>query len=236
MSEHDRAEHDVFRKLLGFGFDHHHGVVGAGDDEVEVAFLDLGVGRVEDIFAVDVADARGADRAHERHARDGERGRRGDHRQDVGLVLAVVGKDLRDHEDFIVEAFGEQRADRAIDQAAGQRFLFGRAALTLEEAARDAPGGRIFFLVVDGQREEVLSRLDGLGGGHRAQHDGFAERREDGAIGLARNAPGLELEGLAFEVDFDSLDIKHIISFPTRRMRRGFVCAGNPARGGVGHF
>ncbi len=36
-----RAEHDLFGKLLGFGFDHHHRVVGAGDDEVELAFLDL---------------------------------------------------------------------------------------------------------------------------------------------------------------------------------------------------
>jgi hypothetical protein len=32
-------------------------------------------GRVEDVLAVDVADARGADRAHERHARDRQRGR-----------------------------------------------------------------------------------------------------------------------------------------------------------------
>ena len=41
VGEHDGAEHDVFGKLLGFGFDHHHRVVGAGDDEVELAFGDL---------------------------------------------------------------------------------------------------------------------------------------------------------------------------------------------------
>src|SRR6185295_19655894 len=99
-----------------------------------------------------------------RYPADGQRGRRRDHRQDVGLVLAVVGEDLRDHQDLIVEAFGEQRADWAVDQAAGQRFLFGGAALTLEEAAGNAPRGREFFLVVDGQREEVLARLNRLGG------------------------------------------------------------------------
>ena len=213
VSEHHRAEHDVFAKFLGFGFDHHHGVERAGDDEVEFAFLDLGVGRVEDIFAVLVADARGADRTHERNAAEAERGRRGAHGDDVGLILAVVGKDLRDHEDFIVEAVREQRADRAIDQAAGQRFLFGGAALTLEEAARDTPGGREFFLVVDGQREEVLPRLDALGGGHRAEDDGLAQGRDYRAIGLARNAAGFELQRLAAEVDFHSLDIEHLISF-----------------------
>ena len=36
MGEHDGAEHDLFRKLLGFGFDHHHRVMGAGDDEIEL--------------------------------------------------------------------------------------------------------------------------------------------------------------------------------------------------------
>ena len=41
MGEHDGAEHLVFRQLLGFGFDHHHRVVGAGDDQVEIAFGDL---------------------------------------------------------------------------------------------------------------------------------------------------------------------------------------------------
>jgi len=92
MGEHDGAKHDVFRQLFRFGFDHHHRAERAGDDEVELPFGDLGVGRVEDVLAVDVTDARGADRAHERDAGDGEGGRRGDHRQDVGLVLAVVGR------------------------------------------------------------------------------------------------------------------------------------------------
>ena len=139
------------------------------------------------------------------------------------------------HEDFVVEAFGEQRADRAIDQAAGQRFLFGRAALALEEAARDAPGGREFFLVVDGQREEVLSRLDGLGGGHRAEDDGFAKGREDRAVGLAGNAARFELQGLSAELDFYSFDIEHFISF-TRAAgcRRGSCVQTSRSASGVG--
>ena len=128
------------------------------------------------------------------------------------------------HEDLIVEAFREQRADRAVDQAAGQRFLFGRAALALEEAARDAPGGREFFLVVDGQREEVLARLDRLGGGDRAEDDGFAKGRQDGAVGLAGNAARFELQGLSAELDFYGFDIKHFISFTPRPDAGGGSC------------
>ena len=105
-----RAQHDLFRQFLGFGFDHHHGGTGGGDDEIEIARLGLFQRRVQDVFAVDIADARGADRAHERHARDGKRGGRGDHREDVGLVLAVIAQHLADDVDFVVEAFREQRA------------------------------------------------------------------------------------------------------------------------------
>jgi len=56
---------------------------------------------------------------------------------------------------------------------------------------------------VDGQREEVLARLDGLGGGDRAEDDGFAEGRENRAIGLTGNAARFELEGLSAQLDFD---------------------------------
>ena len=41
VGEHDGAEHDLFGQLLGFGFDHHHRIAGAGDDQVELAFGDL---------------------------------------------------------------------------------------------------------------------------------------------------------------------------------------------------
>ena len=90
VRELDRAEHDLFRKLLGFGFDHHHGIAGCGDDEIELACLDLLDGRVEDILAIDVADARCADRAHERNTRNGQCSRGRDHCQHVRLVLAVI--------------------------------------------------------------------------------------------------------------------------------------------------
>jgi hypothetical protein len=65
VAEHDGAEHDIFGQFLGFGFHHQNGVGGAGDDQVERGFGHLVDMRVEHIFAVDVADARAADRAHE---------------------------------------------------------------------------------------------------------------------------------------------------------------------------
>ena len=41
MAEHHGAEHDVFGELLGFRLDHQHGVLRAGDDEIELALRHL---------------------------------------------------------------------------------------------------------------------------------------------------------------------------------------------------
>ena len=76
-----------------------------------------------------IADARGADRAHEGHAGDGQGGRGGDHGDDVGIVLEVVLQHGADDLDFVLEALDEQRADRTVDQAGDQGFLLGRTRL-----------------------------------------------------------------------------------------------------------
>src|SRR5205085_5661042 len=93
---------------------------------------------------------------------------------------------------------------------------FRRSALTLEEAAGDAPRSREFFLVVDGQREEILPRLDRLCRGDGAEDNGFAKGRENRAVGLAGNAARFELEGLSTPLDFDCFRIEHVFSFTPR--------------------
>ncbi len=65
VAEHDRAEHDGFRQFLRLQLDHQDRVLGAGDDEVELALRHLVDLRVEHVFVVDEADAGGGDRAHE---------------------------------------------------------------------------------------------------------------------------------------------------------------------------
>ena len=102
---------------------------GAGDDEVELALGHLVELRIEHVFVVDEADAGGADRAHERRAGQRQRGGGRDHRDDVGIVLQVVRQHGDDHLGVAAPAVGEQRTDRAVDQARDQRLLFGRTRL-----------------------------------------------------------------------------------------------------------
>jgi hypothetical protein len=56
----------------------------------------------------------------------------------VGVVVGVGRHDHPDDLRLVAPAGGEERPDRAVDQPAGEHFLFGRLALALEEAARDA--------------------------------------------------------------------------------------------------
>ena len=209
VAEHHGAEHDLLGQLLGFRLDHQHRVLGAGDDEVELALGHLVERRVEHVFVVDEADARGADRPHERRARQRQRRRRGDQREDVGIVFEIVRQRGDDHLRLVAPAIGEQRADRAVDQARDQRLLLGRPAFALEVAAGNAAGGVILLLVVDGQRQEVDAFARRLGGDHGRQHVGLAVGGEDGAVGLAGYLAGLEGELAPAPIELNTVDIEH---------------------------
>jgi hypothetical protein len=142
-------------------------------------------------------------------ARDHQGGRGGDHGDDVGIVLEVMRQDGRHDLDFVLEALHEQRADRTVDQAAGEGFLLRRRAFAAGEAAGDLARGVELLLVIHRQGEEVLTRLRGLGEHRRGEDHGLAVRGEDGAVGLTGHAAGFEREGLASPLERLSFDIEH---------------------------
>ena len=74
VTSHHRFQHGLLGQFLGLRLDHQHGVRGAGHDEIERGVFHLLDRRVHPDLALDDADARRPDRAHERHAREGERG------------------------------------------------------------------------------------------------------------------------------------------------------------------
>ena len=147
---------------------------------------------IQQVLPVTVADARGADRALERDARQRERGGSAEHRGDVRVDVRIERHDRGDHLHFVEEALGEQRADRAVDQARGERLLLRRPAFALEEAAGDAAGRVGLLDVVDRQREEVLVRVGVLAADGGDEDHGVAHGDEDRAVGLAREAAGFD--------------------------------------------
>ena len=127
----------------------------------------------------------------------------GDHRQNVRIVFQVMLHDGDDDLGVVLVAFREERADRTVDQAGNQRFLFRRTAFALEIAARDLAGGVGLFLVVDGQREEILAGLRRLGGNDRGENDGFAVGGQNRAVSLTGDLAGFQDERAARPFDFD---------------------------------
>ena len=217
VAELHRAEHLGLGELVGLGLDHHHRVLGAGDDQVEPL---LGVApqllhvvdcRVEHVAAVDEPDARRADRAEERRARQGSAARGGDHADDVGIVLHVVAEHGDDDLGLVLEALDEQRPDRPVDQAGGQHLLLGRPRLALEEAARNLAGGVGLFLVVNGQREEVEAGLRLLLVDDGGQHAGLAVGGDDGGVGLPGDLPRFEGERVMAPLDRFLDDVEHCL-------------------------
>ncbi len=157
----------VVPRVLGpAGFHHHDGDVGlggliegaAGDHQLEGGGVALLEGGMRDPGPVDaVGHPDGADRPVEGDARDHQGGRGGVDSQDVVGVDLVGAEDRADHVDLVAEAAGERRAERAVDQPAGQDGLVRALALPAEERAGDLPGGVGPLFDVDGQGEEVGS-------------------------------------------------------------------------------
>ena len=196
VAEHNRAEHDFFRQLLRFGFDHQHRGFGARHDQIHQRLLARGLARVQHVFAIDVAHACSAQRAVERDTRDRQRGAHADHCGDVGIDFRVQRHGVDHHMHFVNEAFRKQRTDRTVDQAAGQCLQLARLGFAFEKAAGD-PAGRIRLLdVVDCQREEILPRLWRLRGDHGGQHHGVVDVDQHGTTGLAGDFARFQHDGL----------------------------------------
>ena len=224
------AQHDFFAQLLGFGFHHQHSGFGASHHQVELAVFQLRLTGVQHVFTVDVTHTGSADGTVKRNATDRQRGRGGDQGGDVGLHLGVQAYHMHDHLNFVVEAFGEQRTDRAVDQTAGQGLQFAGAAFALEKAAGDFAGGVGFFGVIHRQGEEVLTGFGVSLGDHGGEHHGVIDVDQHSAGSLAGDFAGLHgdrvrapLEGLG---DF----VEHAHGGLLGAAFRGGVACSGPAQ------
>ncbi len=63
-----------------------------------------------------------------------------------------------------------------------------------------------------GQREEILPFAHGFGGGHGAQHHGFAIGGQNGAVCLTGDLSCFEGEGLAAPLERYGFLVEHMFS------------------------
>ncbi len=118
-----------------------------------------------------------------------------------------------DHLRLVAIAVDKERADRPVDQAGHQGLALGGTTLALEIPARNAACREGFFLIVDGERKEVLAGLRGFGGDDGGEHCGLAPTGEHGAVRLTGDLARLEHELAPCPVEFFAVNLKHIRSF-----------------------
>ena len=243
MAELNGTQHFFFGQLVSFGFHHHHGVFGAGDNQVQtllgvraqvIHILDR---RVQDVFAVREANACASNRTHEGNARQGQSSRSSDHRNDVGVVHQIVAQHGAHHQNFVLEARDEQRADRTIDQTRGQGLFFRGTRFALEEATGDLTGCVVFFLIVDGQGKEVLTRLCLFGKGHVRHNRGLTQGGDHGTVCLAGNLTGFQREGLFAPLHrfFEFVEHQRILAGSSSKPSWGSRLHGGPIAADLNH-
>ena len=113
----------------------------------------------------------------------------------VGVDLRVGGHHGDHHLHLVKEAVVEERAQAAVDDAAGEDLLVGRTALALDEAAGHLAARGVLLAVVDGEREEALAlaHVGRENGG--AEHHGVAAADDHRAAGLLGEASGFDGDG-----------------------------------------
>ena len=186
--------------LAGTRLDHGDGNItvldhAASDHNLEHGALTLTPTREGDPLAVDQRQTHTGDRAFERQAGDHSGGGSGVQGDDIVSVIRVHGEHGLDDLHFVAQGVREQRAQRAVDDAAGEDGLGARAAFTAEERARNLAGSVHLLFNINGQREEVVVLLRaGTGGGGRQNHRIIIKIGGDGTIRLLGETTGLEAQ------------------------------------------
>ncbi len=192
MAEFDGFEHFGFAGLIAAGFHHDNAFFGADHDDVEFRGAAFGIGGVGGYFAVDKADANGAYFVMERDIRNGECGGGTDDAEHRGILLRIRGEHHGNDLRFAHVALGEQGPHRAVNEAAGEDFLFRRTSFAFDEASGEAPGGIRVFAVIHGEGEKGLTWLGLLVGARGDEHDRIARADYDRAVGLFSQLSGFD--------------------------------------------
>ena len=194
VRELDGAEHHLLRHLLHLALDHQDVVDRTCDHDVEVALVHLREVGVDGVLAVLTHDAHLRDRAAERDVRHGQRRRRGQTGQRIGLNILVRRDEVHRDVNLGVVIRGEQGAQGAVDQTGDENLGVVCAALALHEAAGVAAAGGVLLLVFDLQRHEIGVGFRLFGG-----HDGTEQHRvahldDHRAVGLLGQLARLDLD------------------------------------------
>ena len=198
---HDALVHDVVGHLVGGGLNHDDLLVRRGDGDGHPVVLALGLGGVEEVLVAVPAEADAGDGAVPGDVGNGHGGAGADHGGYLGGAVAVDAEDLALDGDVVPEVAREERAHRAVDEAAGQDGGQAGTALAAHEAAGDAAHGVELLVEVDAEGEVVDAVARARGGGHGDEDGGLAVLGEHRGVGQLGHAADLHAQRAAAVVD-----------------------------------
>ena len=174
MTEPDSIQHGFFGNFVSTCFYHQDSVFGAGNSQVQLADFSLFNSRVDDEFTINQAYAHTGDRTFERNIGNRQSAGCTDHSGHIRSIVGINGNSGSNDLYIVVVAFREHRANRTVNQTAGQDSLLRRTAFAFNKATGDFTYGVHFFFKINSQREEVYTLTRGLGAGNGNYYGGIA--------------------------------------------------------------
>ena len=121
-----------------------------------------------------------------------QRGRCAIDRENVGIILSIRAEQHRDDLRVVEITRREERTQRTIRHARGERFFFRRTTFAFEITAGKFSDRRRFLAVIDRERKPILPFFDFRGGDSAGQHHRVAAGNDDGAVGEFRDFASLD--------------------------------------------
>ena len=205
MTIEDSVEDDVLRQLIGASLNHHDGVLGTCNRQVQRGNLALLFRRVDDELIIHTADTNAGNRAHERDIRNRQSCRSTDHSSKFRSIVLFNGQNRCHDLNIIAETFREQRTNRTVDESCAENGIARRTALAFDKAARNLTGSIHLLLIVNRQREEVYALARFSGSRSRNQHYRIAIANQCRTICLFRHLAVLNDELAATQFHFETL-------------------------------
>ena len=208
MTEHYCAQHLVFAQQFSFRFNHQNSGFSTGNNQIQFALFQLVLSRVQYVLVIDVTYASSTNRTIERNTRQRQCCGSTNHRDDIRVNLRVNRNHGGDNLNFVDEAFREQRANRAVNQTRDQGFAFAWAAFTTEEATRDTTSSVGTLLIVNGQREEVLTWFGFFLTNNGNKYRGVIHANHNSGSSLTSHHAGFQSHGVLAVLEFTNDRIK----------------------------
>ena len=148
MRKFDGFHHFLFRNFFHFAFHHHYRIHGSTYYHIDIRFLQLRSGRVDDKLAVDPSHAGFGNGTFKWQVGKLNSRRCCQSCHGIGHYIFIMAHQLDHHLCFGVIIFWEQRSQNAVYQSHGQYFSVTGSGFSFKESARISTGSGKFFAII----------------------------------------------------------------------------------------